>query len=58
MDTRIEELADIILDRCRDYLPNRGYDDKNETYKTIAKLALDMLIATEGYRQRHPEEYK
>jgi hypothetical protein len=56
MDTRIEELADIIIDRCRDYRKEPGYDDKYETYLTLRRLAEDMLIQVEGYRQRHKED--
>lgn len=58
MDTRIEELATIIIERCgRRGEPRRGADDRYDTYWHILRLAEDMKRACEGYRQRHPEEY-
>lgn len=57
MDTRIEELADIIRERCEAIQKPREYSDKWETYKAIQRYAEDIARALASYRQRHPEEY-
>lgn len=58
MDTRIEELATIILERCRQNKSNATiFDDRADTYKGIAVHAMDIMLALDAYRQRHPEEY-
>jgi hypothetical protein len=56
MDPRIQELSDIILERCDSYKALQGYDDKAETYKAIRVCAQDIQLLLGGYNQRHPEE--
>lgn len=57
MDSRIEELSNIIVERCDAYKPNKSYDDKAEYYKTVRRLAHDIWLALQDYRASHPEEY-
>lgn len=57
MDTRIEELASIIIERCEPSRNRRGYDDKGDTYWHILRLSEEIKRALASYRQRHPEDY-
>jgi len=57
MDTRIEELSTIIVERCDQYKPSYGYDEKAKYYADIRRLAHDIWLILEEYRANHPEEY-
>ena len=64
MDSRIEELAEIIQDRCEEYrksLPNewRGKTEKDRaiSYRTIGCLALEMLTILHDFRVNHRDLY-
>lgn len=56
MDTRIEELASIICERCNANSGMKG-EDRAETYKEIKNHTMAIYRLLQGYRQRHPEEY-
>lgn len=61
MDSRIEELAEIILERAKgaaDPITERNHDDRYRTYRRIEWLATDILAALRQYRAEHPQEYK
>jgi hypothetical protein len=57
MDTRIEELASIIVERCQSISKPYVYDDRYETYTDIQHRAVDILRMLAAYRQRNPQEY-
>ena len=64
MDSRIEELAQIIRERAGDAADNvrnaaggiRG--DRYHSWARLHSLAGDMLDVISGYRSDHPEEYR
>jgi hypothetical protein len=61
MDSRIEELAEIILERAKgvaDQITERNHSDTYRTYRRIERQAVDILAALREYRADHPEEYK
>ena len=67
MDTRIEELAEIIIERCEAFikpsLEAREYKGEDcaakfRTYKRIQWLAIEMLESIHAYRIGNPDEYK
>lgn len=58
MDTRIEELACIIAERCEPFIKRPKGDDRGDKYKMILRLAQDMLLHLQDYRANHPEEYE
>ena len=67
MDSRIEELASIIVERAEAYVkassddprPNDLYAaDKHITYRNIGRLAMDILFELQEHRQRFLELYK
>lgn len=66
MDSRIEELAAIIIERCdsvRDSgrtipsVQDGSQADKYRTYRMIGELALQILFEVRDYRDRHPDLY-
>ena len=61
MDTRIEVLAEVILDRAKLnadlFAEGRNRGDKYHAYRRIENLCRDMLGVLEEYRRDHPEEY-
>lgn len=62
MDSRIEELATIILERAKssaDLIKDGGLRDKDRyhTYRRFERLAVDMLTAIHEYRVDHRDEY-
>lgn len=65
MDSRIEELAQIIIERCEDRGSNIDVTmcDPDEadilrTYMWIRTHALTIKGYLDQYRDRHPEMYK
>lgn len=67
MDTRIIELAEIIIERAEGFMKTT-YDlhpdmiteqtkDKHLAYKQCAYHALEILYRLEEYRQKYIEEY-
>lgn len=58
MDSRIEELACIIVERCNGNISESSYSDRAETYKEIKKHAMEMHRLLQGYRDRNPQEYE
>jgi hypothetical protein len=61
MDSRIEELAQIILERSEDSadaIREGGVrDDRYHGYRRLQSLAADMLAVVKDYRRDHPEKY-
>ena len=63
MDSRIEELAEIIRDRSRDFSENARqdardtYSERRNSYAQLRALADAMLMVIRDYRRDHPEEY-
>lgn len=64
MDSRIEELAEIIQERCEEYkksVPNewRGETerDRYKSYQLIGSLALEMLETLHTFRVNHKDLY-
>lgn len=65
MDSRIEELANIIIELCqlmtddKDItLLDKDNNDRHRTYLNIKTRALEIKGAIYMYRDRHPELYK
>lgn len=68
MDSRIEELTEVIMERCLSNLstfkewPNAAHTDKSRMryriYKEIDGHALSILEALNRYRSTFPEDYK
>jgi hypothetical protein len=64
MDSRIEELASIIQDRCEEYkkyCPNEWLGetvrDKYKSYQLIGGLAVEILEILHQFRCDHKELY-
>lgn len=67
MDSRIEELAEIIVERCdavreagkTNPAVNKGQQvEKYRAYNRIGSYAMSILEEIALYRANHPEEYK
>ena len=62
MDSRIETLAEIILDRAKSSADTIGINnaresDEYQTFRRLEWLAVDMLTALHEYRVAYPEKY-
>lgn len=64
MDSRIEELAQIIFERAGDAAKNveRSADgllgDRHRSWTRLHSLAREMKSVIDEYRKAHPEEYE
>ena len=67
MDSRIEELSEVIIERCESFIKPameaREYKGENfaakfRTYRRIQGLAIEILEAIHSYRTGNPDEYK
>lgn len=62
MDTRIEELAQIILERAHttaeQLMDNSERNEKYHSYRTVEQLATRILRVVADYRKEHPKEYE
>lgn len=70
MDSRIEELASIIKERCESYLEAVNSNSKKQStsveikqinrkvaYEAIHRDCLNILFEIEQFRKKHPEDY-
>ena len=56
MDSRIEELNNIIAERCNSYSLTAD-TEKREIYLAIKEYSWRIYKLLEDYRLSHPEEY-
>lgn len=59
MDSRIEELACIIVERCNGniYTYEGVYNDRSQTYRDIKSHVMAISRLLHEYSANHPEEY-
>lgn len=57
MDSRIEELLCIIVERCNSNIQDSGLDDRTIAYSQVKHLAISANRVLQDYRKEHPEEY-
>lgn len=60
MDSRIEELAEIILERAKgtaDLIKTPSDADRYKAYRRCEWLAVEILSVIHDYRCDHQEEY-